>query len=176
MGTKRKLPGSGGWGKRTREITHQRCEAIKGASRIRLFMCKNHKGIPVHPSFQFSRQDSVSSLTNKLGFQTEKRQRFTAGPPAGPCRGPCQTMNQLCESPSPRPRNTWTTPVGGRVTWRERTATTPTPTPASGARRITWAHGPALSPSRQLGGTGFCPGSGCLQLTAACKVAAAAPE
>lgn len=36
--------------------------------------------------------------------------------------------------------------------------------------------GPAPSPSSRLGGAGFCPGSGCLQLTAACKVATAGPE
>lgn len=48
--------------------------------------------------------------------------------------------------------------------------------PLPGARRVTWAHGSAPPPSLRRGGAGVCPGSGCLQLTAACKVAAAGPE
>lgn len=41
---------------------------------------------------------------------------------------------------------------------------------------VTWAQGPAPSPRPRRGGAGVCPGSGCLQLTAARKVAAAGPE
>lgn len=50
------------------------------------------------------------------------------------------------------------------------------PSPLPGARRVTRAHGSAPPPSTRRGGAGVCPGSGCLQLTAACKVAAADPE